>query len=86
MAVTNANIEISFAKDYDDYTGGFQRSGRQKGNAPRSSQVQNKQIDDIVKKYKLSKMQRKRLHSEITGQGYGFKEIVEIAKEIANGK
>lgn len=86
MAVTNANIEISFAKDYDNYTGGIQRSGRQKGNAPRSSQAQNKQIDDIVKKYKLSKMQRKRLHSEITGQGYGFKEIVEIAKEIANGK
>lgn len=86
MAVTNANLEINFAKDYDDYTGGFQRSGHQKGNAPRSSQAQNKQIDDIVKKYKLSKMKRKRLHSEITGQGYGFKEIVEIAKEIANGK
>ena len=44
------------------------RIGQQKGGAPRSNTAQNKQFDDIVKKYKLTKSER-RLHDEITGQG-----------------
>jgi hypothetical protein len=41
-------------------------------------------IDRLVKKYGLTKDQRRELHDEITKQGYSPEEIEEIAKDIAD--
>jgi RHS repeat-associated protein len=52
---------------------------------PRNNQAQNKQVDSIAKKHKLSKKQKRQLHDEISGRNYGYKEIDRIAKEIKRG-
>ena len=62
------------------------RMGQQKGGAPRSNTAQNKQFDDIVKKYKLTKSERRRLHDEITGQGLSRSEIIEEMKSLFPNK
>ena len=54
-----------------------QRMGKQKGNAPRSNQAQNRQFDSIIKEYHLTKSEARRLRDSITGQGYGRSEIIE---------
>ena len=54
-----------------------QRMGKQKGNAPRSNQAQNRQFDSIIKEYHLTKSEARQLHDSITGQGYGRSEIIE---------
>ena len=54
-----------------------EKIGKQKGNAPWSNQAQNKQFNDIVKQYGLSKKEARILHDYISGQGYGRKEIIE---------
>jgi RHS repeat-associated protein len=64
----------------DDEVGGTERMGRTNGNTPRNNQAQNKQVDSLVKKYNLSKDQRRKLHDIISGRGYGYKEIEEIIK------
>jgi hypothetical protein len=56
---------------------------KQKNGTPRSNQAQNKQVRDIATKYGLNKAQQRELHDEITGQNYSYKEIEEIAREIA---
>ena len=70
--------------EWDDYDEGptNERVGKQKNHAPRDNQKQNEQVDRIVKDLGLSKAERRLLHDEITGQGYGYQEILEIAKEI----
>ena len=60
-------------------------NNKQRKGTPRNNRVQNKQVDDIVKKYNLSKAQRRVLHDEITGQNLTFKEVESIAFEIKNG-
>ena len=54
-----------------------QKMGKQKGNAPRSNQAQNRQFDSVVKEYHLTKDEARRLHDSITGQGYDRSEIIE---------
>jgi hypothetical protein len=41
-----------------------------------------KQIVDIVRRAGLNKEQRRLLHDRISGQGYRYAEILEIAREI----
>jgi len=53
-----------------------------KGGTPGNNQAQNKQVDDIVRMLGLSPNQRRRLHDEITGQGYSFHEIKQIAVDM----
>lgn len=68
--------------------GGWQRMGRQKGNAPRDQQKQNKQFEDAVKAAerqtgkRLSSSQQRQLHDEISGRGFGFHDIVEAVLEM----
>lgn len=66
---------------YEDYTT-RERMGKQTGNAPRNNKKQNKQIDKIVSLLNLSKDDRRELHDMITGQGLGYQEIYDIAKEM----
>lgn len=63
-------------------SGNIERMGVSRGNAPRSNQAQNQQINRIVKDLGLSKSQRKLLHQEINKQGYGYQEILKIAKDL----
>ncbi|MDF2588010.1 MAG: hypothetical protein K0S41_1851 [Anaerocolumna sp.] len=69
---------------YDDYydTGRTERVGKQKGNAPRDNQKQNEQTDKIAKELGLTKEQSRQLHDYITGQGYSYNEILDIAKDL----
>jgi hypothetical protein len=43
---------------------------------------ENKQVNDIVVKLKMSPVQRQMLHREISGMGYSYHEILEIAKDM----
>lgn len=86
MGVASATVNYSFYNDYDNYSRKVERMGPRKGNTPGNNQTQNKQIDDIVNKYKLNKKQRRQLHDEITGQGLSYQEIMEIAEDIVNGR
>jgi len=60
--------------------------GKQKNNAPRNNQAQNKQVTDIVKKLGLNPNQRRLLHEEITGQGYSYQEVLKIVKTMFNNQ
>lgn len=55
---------------------------KQKKGTPGNNQAQNKQVRDIVKKLKLNKRQQRELHDEISGQNYGYQEILETAKDM----
>ncbi|WP_243014610.1 RHS repeat-associated core domain-containing protein, partial [Brevibacillus borstelensis] len=76
---SGSGIVLSFAKK-----GG--NIGKQYKGTPRNNQAQNKQVRDIVTKYKLNKDQQRKLHDEISGQNYDFHTIEEIAKEIKAGR
>jgi hypothetical protein len=41
-----------------------------------------RQVDSIVRKLKLSREQRRRLHDEIHGRNLTYKEILEEAEQI----
>ena len=64
---------------------GGQRSGsghKQRGGTPKSNQAQNKQVDSIAKKLKLTKDQKDELHDTITHQGMNYQQILEEAEHI----
>ena len=73
--------------DYDDYYddesnfGGRQKIGKPKGNAPGNNRTQNKQFKDATKGL-LNKDQQRALHNEISGEGLGFHDIVNAAKNL----
>ena len=68
--------------------GGFQsgrRQGRrQQGNTPMNNREQNRQFDAVVHELGLSKNQARRLHEEISGQGLGFRKIMQAARDMFN--
>ncbi len=55
-----------------------------RGKTPRNNQAQNGQFEDAVKEIekrigrKLTQDEVRRLHEEISGQGYGFHDIVSL--------
>jgi RHS repeat-associated protein len=57
--------------------------GPQKGNTPGNNQAQNRAFRDAVRAIEheigrpLTKAEQRELHDEITGQGYGYHEIIE---------
>jgi len=51
-------------------------------NCPRNNQSQNKEIDYLAKKYKIDKDTRKKLHNEITGQGFPKSIVEEILRDL----
>ena len=73
--------------DFDDYYandsnfGGRQKIGKPKGNAPGNNRAQNKQFRDATKG-RLNKDQQRELHNEITGEGLGFRDLLDAAKNI----
>lgn len=46
------------------------------------NQRQNKMVNDVVVRLELDKDQRQELHRAISGQGYNYQQILELAKEM----
>jgi hypothetical protein len=67
-------------------TKGDNEIDKQRKGTPGNNQAQNKQTRDAANKYKLNKDQKRQLHDEVTGQNYTYQEILEIAKEIKEGR
>ena len=61
-----------------------EKSGKQKSenNTPKNNQAQNKQVESIARKLKMTKSQQRELHDIISKQGYSYQEILEIACDI----
>lgn len=55
---------------------------RQRGNTPINNRAQNKQTDSVASKLNLTPKQARKLHDLVNHQGYGYQEILELAKEI----
>ncbi|MEX3636099.1 hypothetical protein [Paraburkholderia sp. BR14320] len=51
---------------------------------PRNNQAQNRQTDHVARILRLTPRQSRQLHDEISGQGLGFHEIMERAKDMFN--
>ena len=72
--------------DDDDYYnnesnfGGRQKIGKPKGKTPGNNQKQNQQFRDATRG--LNKDQQKLLHNQITKEGQGFHEILELTKDM----
>ncbi|WP_147459222.1 RHS repeat-associated core domain-containing protein [Saccharothrix variisporea] len=68
----------------DDDAGGFEKHRAGKGGTPQNNQAQNREFNDALRAIereigrKLSKSEQRQLHNEITGQGYGYHDIVDI--------
>ena len=62
--------------------GRFERMGRSRGNTPRSNKAQNKQFEAVAKKLKLTKKQQQQLHRECGHQGWGYQELLEVARDM----
>ena len=60
--------------DEDDPTN--EKVGKQKGNTPRNNKNQNKQVDYLTRG--KSKKFRRAFHDEISGQGFDFKELIDL--------
>lgn len=56
------------------------------GKTPGPNYKQNEQTNSIAAKLGLSPEGGPMLHEEVTGRGYGYQEILKIAKDIAGGK
>jgi len=63
-----------------------ERIGDQRGNTPRNNQAQNRQFNDIAKEYGLTKIEARRLHDIISGQGYSRREIIDELLSIFPNK
>ena len=59
-----------------------EKIGKIKGKAPRPNKVQNAQVRQLAKKYKLNNEQIKTLHDYIGGQGYGYHEIEQAILDL----
>ena len=74
--------EVHVQKDEEDAYAQRERIGKQKGKAPRSNHAQNQQFDAVEKELNLTKEQSRKLHEAISGKGYTYKELLEIAEDM----
>lgn len=65
-------------------SGGKRAGGHknQHGSTPMNNQAQNRQVQQISKKLKLTKDQKDELHSTVTHQGMSYQEILAEAQHI----
>ncbi|CAH0444760.1 hypothetical protein LMG9673_04456 [Ralstonia pseudosolanacearum] len=90
QAATRIADAIKAAKSNDDDVGGQctmknSQKGDGDGGMPGNNQDQNKQAKDAARAAKLDSSQQRELHDAISGQGYNYQQILEIAREIASG-
>ena len=86
----NATL-VHNAKDYSNYdpyddVPRKEKIGKKHGNTPQSNQAQNKEFKYVADKYGLNKSEQRILHDEISGKGFGKKEIMEIAETLFGSK
>lgn len=64
--------------------GGFRGQGgrRQRGNTPMNNRAQNAQTNAVASQLGLTPKQAHELHDAVTGQGWGYREILEEAKKM----
>lgn len=62
--------------------GGGGLFNKQRHRIPRDHERQNSQFRAVVKEFGLNKSQSRQLHDEISGKGYGYWEIYEIAEAL----
>jgi RHS repeat-associated protein len=60
----------------------MEKMGRAIKNMSGNRNVQQKQIDQLCRRYHLSQDQRQELHRAIHGEGYGYNEVEEVIKEL----
>ena len=82
-ALIQIEKQIYEARRYsDDDVPTVSRVGQQKGKAPRNNKNQNEQFRAIIKKLALTLDEARRLHDEITGEGYSYDELLQIARDL----
>jgi len=64
------------------FRGGRRLGRRQQGNTPMNNIRQNAQFNDVVRELGLSKDEANKLHRAISGEGFGFREIMEVARDL----
>ena len=69
------------AKIADNIVDGIQNLNKQKRGTPRNNKAQNRQIDSIAKRLKLTAKERRELHELIHKQNLGYQEILELSKD-----
>ena len=83
------DLLIIVAERFDEYAQKCKMKNAPKGHGdggmPGNNQDQNEQARSAARKAGLNLDQQHELHQAISGQGYGYKDIVRIAKEIASG-
>ncbi len=66
--------------------GSGSKRGKQRDGTPGNNGAQNKQVDALAQKYKLTASERRRLHDDITGQDCSYAEIEGIVREIVSSR
>ena len=64
------------------FRGGRRLGRKQQGSTPMNNQKQNAQFNAVVRELGLDKRQQRQLHEEITGRGFSFREIMDIARDM----
>ena len=59
-----------------------EKMGRAIRNMSGNRNIQQRQIDQLCRKYNLSKEQRRQLHVYIHGEGLGYNEIERVIQEL----
>jgi RHS repeat-associated protein len=100
-AITGAKLGIiaAEARKYSDYDDDDSNTRCRKGKKHRkkpgklgqfkgsdSLKAENKLVHDAANDVGLDPKQAEKLHDEVTGHGYGFHDIVEIAQDIKEGR
>lgn len=78
---------VLFSKRRDDERGGTCpiNKGAGDGGMPGNNQAQNKQARQAAAQAGLNDQQQRAFHDAISGQGYGWQELIDIAKQIKDG-
>lgn len=64
------------------FRGGRQLGRRQHGRTPMNNVRQNEQTDAVARQLGLNKDQQRELHDAVSGQGLGFREILDLARDM----
>jgi len=66
--------------------GGFhnarQQGRKQHGDTPMDNQTQNRQTDEIARQLGLTPKQARDLHHEVSDKGWGYRRVLQEAKEM----
>ncbi|MCQ6557498.1 SpvB/TcaC N-terminal domain-containing protein [Paenibacillus mendelii] len=76
------NVLMMSRGDDDDDGSSFERMTGGGRNRPRGNQIQNKQFNDIVKKYNLTKDEKQQLHRAIQGEDLDYHGLEDAVRSL----